>query len=89
MPQIRFTRNIQRHVPCPPDSVDAESVRAALDIYFRAHDRARTYVLDDQGALRKHMAIFINGRQITDRTGLSDPLKPDDIVDVMQALSGG
>lgn len=35
--------------------------------------RSRPYVLDDQGAVRRHMVVFVNGRQITDRTRLSDP----------------
>ena len=36
------------------------------------NERARGYVLDDQGALRKHMAIFIDGRQVRDRIALTD-----------------
>ncbi|HLB35267.1 MAG TPA: hypothetical protein VJL31_01715 [Gemmatimonadales bacterium] len=35
--------------------------------------RSRPYVLDDQGAVRRHMVVFVNGRQITHRTRLSDP----------------
>ena len=41
------------------------------------------------GALRKHMLVFIDGEQIHDRTGLSDPVTADAEVYVMQALSGG
>ncbi len=89
MATIRFTKNIQRHVECPNDQVNGDSVGVALDHYFRRRERARGYVLDEQGALRKHMAIFVNGRQITDRRSLTDPLAADDLVDVMQALSGG
>ncbi|MCZ6836126.1 MAG: MoaD/ThiS family protein [Planctomycetota bacterium] len=89
MAQIRFTQNIQRHVPCPPAHVTASTVREALDAYFEIHSRAKGYVLDDQRALRKHMAVFINGVQIKDRDTLSDTLQSDDLLDVMQALSGG
>ncbi len=46
-------------------------------------------MLDDQGALRRHVAIYVNGRQVRDRTGLSDPLGPDDAIYVLQALTGG
>ena len=60
-----------------------------LDGYFETNPAARGYVLDDQQALRKHMNIFINGRQIADREELSDTLAHGDTVDVMQALSGG
>jgi molybdopterin synthase sulfur carrier subunit len=89
MPQVRFTQNIQRHVGCPPRAVDGSSLRQVLEGYFRGNPAARDYVLDDQGALRKHMAIFINGEQVLDRAGLGDPVPEGGIVDVVQALSGG
>jgi hypothetical protein len=89
MPTVRFTQNIQRHVACPTREVAGVTIRDVLDSYFSLHDRACGYVLDDQGRLRQHMAIFINGAQIRDRTSLSDPVPPDAVVDLVQALSGG
>jgi hypothetical protein len=89
MPTIRFTDNIQRHVACPPREVEGATLVAALDSYFHENEAARGYVLDDQGRLRRHMAVFIDGRQIRDRDHLSDRLSPDAVVDVVQSLSGG
>ncbi len=89
MPTVRFTDNIQRHVSCPPAEAGGETVRAVLEAVFRENERARGYILDDQGAVRHHMVIFVNGRPIRDRRGLSDPVPPDAEVFVMQALSGG
>lgn len=89
MPRVRFTQNIQRHVACPPRTVEGSSLRQVLEAYFIGNQPARGYVLDDQGALRKHMAIFINGEPVLDRTGLADPVPEDATVDVIQALSGG
>jgi len=89
MPTVRFTRNIQRHVACPTCQVAGATVREALDEYFRLHEQARGYVLDDQGRLRQHMAIFINGSQIRDRNDLGDPVPLGGVVDLVQALSGG
>ena len=89
MPRLRFTDNIQRHVACPAATVDGATLRAALDAYFAGNPRARTYVLDEQGAIRKHMTIFVNGRPIADRTNLTDPLSADTEIYIMQALSGG
>jgi hypothetical protein len=89
MPQIRFTQAIQRHVACPPGKVEGASLRQVLDAYFGGNPMARGYVLDDQGALRKHMAIFINGQPVQDRTKLADAVPADGTVDVVQALSGG
>jgi molybdopterin converting factor small subunit len=89
MARVHFTANLQRHVPCPPAEVAGETVRAVLDAVFAANPRARGYVLDDQGAVRKHMVIFVNGEQIRDPVGLSDPVPRGGDVYVMQALSGG
>jgi sulfur-carrier protein len=89
MPTVRFTRNIQRHVPCPTERVEGATLGAALESYFAAHGPARGYVLDDRGRLRQHMAAFIDGRQVADRAGLSDAVPPDAVIDIVQALSGG
>ncbi len=89
MVQVRFTENIQRHVPCPTGKVPGKTVREVLDAVFAANARARGYVLDDRGVLRAHMAVFVNGQMIQDRAGLSDPVPDGGTVDVMQALSGG
>lgn len=89
MPTVRFTANIQRHVTCPPLEVEGATLRDVLDGYFERNESARGYVLDDQGRLRTHMALFIDGRQMLDRDDLSDPVAADAVVDVLQALSGG
>ena len=89
MPNIVFTPALQRHVPCPPATVEGATVREALDRVFGENPRARGYVLDEQGALRKHMAIFIDGEAVRDRTGLSDGVAAESQIYVMQALSGG
>jgi molybdopterin synthase sulfur carrier subunit len=86
MPTVAFTENIQRHVACPPTEVAGCTVREVLDAVFAGTPLARGYVLDEQGELRKHMAIFLNGR---DRAGLGDAVQPDSKLYVMQALSGG
>jgi molybdopterin synthase sulfur carrier subunit len=89
MPTVAFTENIQRHVACPPTEVAGCTVREVLDAVFAGTPLARGYVLDEQGELRKHMAIFLNGRMIRDRAGLGDAVQPDSKLYVMQALSGG
>ncbi len=90
MALIRFTENIQRHIVCPEREVAGATLREALDAYFAGDQAAaRSYVLDDTGALRKHMAIFINSEPLHDRKTLADQVAPDAKIDVMQALSGG
>ena len=89
MPTVRFTANIQRHVECPTMDVEGATLRDVLDGYFKSNQRARGYVLDDQGRLRQHMAVFIDGRQLRDRHHLTDRVSDDAVVDLVQALSGG
>lgn len=89
MPQVVFTPNLQRHLSCPPRAVAGETVAATLQAVFADHPGLRGYVLDDQGRLRQHVAIFVDGRRINDRAHLSDPVRPESEVLVMQALSGG
>lgn len=64
-------------------------MRAALDATFAAIPKLRDYVLEDQGQLRKHVLIFIDGQQLRDREALSDVVEDDAEIYVVQALSGG
>jgi sulfur-carrier protein len=89
MVKVVFTQNIQRHLACPPTEVTGATVREVLEVVFTENQRARSYVLDDQGALRPHVAIFVDGEVIRDRRGLSDAVGPSSEIYVMQALSGG
>lgn len=86
---VVFTPNLRRHVECPTETVEGTSVRTVLAAVFAANPRLRTYVLDDQGALRRHMSVFVDGEMIADRDQLSDPVRATSEVYVMQALSGG
>ena len=79
-----FTRALERFLPAPSTTVDA-----ALAAVFATQPALRGYVLDDQGALRRHVAVYVNGRLVSDRTGLTDPVGPRDEIYVFQALSGG
>jgi molybdopterin synthase sulfur carrier subunit len=87
--RVNFTANLQRHVRAPECQAAAGPLAAVLDQVFARHPALRGYVLDDQGGLRQHMCIFVDGEQIADRRTLSDPVADGAEVWVMQALSGG
>ena len=89
MALVSFTANIQRHVACPDSEAPGTTVAEVLGHVFAANPRARGYVLDDQGALRRHMLVFVDNEVIRDREGLSDPVRDDSSIHVFQALSGG
>ena len=89
MATVSFTPNIQRHVDCPPSNVEGNTVRQVLDAVFVGNPRAKAYVLDEQGAVRQHIVVFVDGRQVRDRQHLTDPVTPAAEIYVAQALSGG
>lgn len=89
MPRVSFTNNLQRHLDCPAATVSGNTVRAILDATFEENPKLRSYLLDDQGSLRQHVNIFVNGAVVRDRHGLTDAVAQHDEIFVMQALSGG
>ena len=89
MARVAFTANLQRHLSCPDQVVPGSTVRVVLDQAFAVEPRLRSYILDDQDRVRRHVAIYVNGDRIGDRERLSDPVGDDDEVFVFQALSGG
>jgi sulfur-carrier protein len=89
MARIMFTANLRRHVDCPEAEAEGSTVREALENVFRSNELLRGYVLDDQSALRRHMAIVVDGKPLRDRRRLSDPISSTSAIYVLQALSGG
>ena len=89
MAKISFTSSLGLHVAVPDSNVEGKTVREVLDSYFKLNPGVRPYVLDDQGAVRKHVAIFLNRELVQDRTNLSDQVTESSSIYVAQALSGG
>jgi hypothetical protein len=89
MATVVFTANLQRHMPLPEAQAPGATVREVLDGVFAANGQMRGYVLDEQGALRKHMGIIVDGVAVADRQHLSDKVAPNGRIYVLQALSGG
>jgi len=86
---VRFTPQLRRFLEAPAAEVEASTAREALEAVFVGHPRLRAYLLDEQGALRKHVALFIGGELARDAESLDRPLAPGQHLDLMQALSGG
>ncbi|MCZ7645426.1 MAG: MoaD/ThiS family protein [Planctomycetota bacterium] len=92
MPRVYFTKHLLRYFPnlemegLEIEAFSAKSLVAALDA---RHPGLAGYLVDDTGALRKHVNLFVNDEPVLDRKKLGDTLRPGDVVHVMQALSGG
>lgn len=89
MPKVTFTCALQRFLPAPSSQVEGRTVAEALTQVFAAQPLLRAYVLDDQGALRRHVVIYIKGKPPRRPVRLADPLETNDEIFVLQALSGG
>jgi len=68
--------------------VEAEgaTLGALLDDLDRRFPGIRFRMIDEQEAMRRHIRFFVNGAQTFD---LALPLREDDELAIVQALSGG
>lgn len=79
-----FPQLENREIRVPGGSV-AEVLRAVNDIAPGFTD----YVLDERGALRRHVLVAVNKRILVDRKTLADRVPEDGTLYVFQALTGG
>lgn len=95
MPKVETARHLHRFFPglaAGAVALDPSAARTAADV-VRAMDARfpgfAGYIVDERGALRMHVNLFINGEMVLDRPALTDRIPPDATVYILQALSGG
>jgi sulfur carrier protein ThiS len=89
MVTVEFAAALQRHVACPAQRVPPGTLREVLLAALAAAPALAHYVFDDQGAIRKHVAVFIDDQLVRERVRLAHALASGNRVLVVQALSGG
>ena len=90
MPTVKFTYALKRFFPqLKETSVQSGTLPDLLESIDQQYPGIQHYIVDERGALRKHVNIFIDGELITDREQLSDAFSENSEVYIMQALSGG
>jgi molybdopterin synthase sulfur carrier subunit len=91
MPKISFTSALKRFFPDLDEEVQlpGNKVFEVLDNLEKKYPGIADYLIDEEGRLRKHINIFVDGQLIQDRQALSDELKEEDELLIFQALSGG
>jgi molybdopterin synthase sulfur carrier subunit len=89
MAEVHFTSWLREIVPNAPLIATGRTVGEALADLLAAEPQVRSYLLDDQGRLRKHVCIFADGRRLPHDVALGHPIGPDAKLYVMQALTGG
>jgi sulfur-carrier protein len=63
-----------------------ETLGAVLADLERRYAGIRFRIVDEQDRIRRHIRIFVNGRQVH---ALSEPVNGSDEIVIVQALSGG
>ena len=89
MVNVEFAPSLQRHKPCPAQDVQPGSLASVLTQAFAAEPGLQHYVLDDQGHIRKHVAVFINGAMHQQRQRMDQDVPDQAKVLVIQCLTGG
>lgn len=89
MPLVHFTAHLRSVVARSPIEAEGDDVRSALTGVFESHPQLQGYVLDERGALRQHVCIFVDGARLPNARALDAPLTRASEIYVMQALSGG
>ncbi|HEV2870867.1 MAG TPA: ubiquitin-like small modifier protein 1 [Actinomycetota bacterium] len=69
--------------------VDGATVGKVLAALGQAHPGVGQRVLDDRGALRRHVNVFVNGESIRYLDGIETPVAGTDEVWILPAVSGG
>lgn len=68
---------------------DGATVGDALDALARRFPAAARRVQDEQGAVRRHVNVFVGADNIRDRDGAATPLADGVEVTILPAISGG
>ena len=90
MATVRFTPHLRRYFDLPEAvETDARTVADVLRGLEAGWPGIGHYITDEQGRLRQHVAIWVDGQQVRDRGALGDPVEPASEVQILQALSGG
>ncbi len=91
MAKVKFTRHLVRYFPDLKDAVAAKggTVAEIIADIDRQFPGLADYIVDEHGALRRHVNIFVGKDLIQDRQALSDSVAESAQIHVFQALSGG
>jgi len=94
MPRVVLAPALARWIVAAGDAVgervlevNVADVAGALAEVFARFPQLRGYVVDEHGAVRHHVTLFVDGSAMRDKTALDQPLRAE--LYVMQALSGG
>jgi molybdopterin/thiamine biosynthesis adenylyltransferase/rhodanese-related sulfurtransferase/molybdopterin converting factor small subunit len=69
--------------------VDARSVSQALEVLEARHPGFRAKILDESGAIRRFVNVYVGTNDVREREGLATALRPEDVISIVPAIAGG
>ncbi|MBI2077542.1 MAG: molybdopterin-synthase adenylyltransferase MoeB [Euryarchaeota archaeon] len=69
--------------------VQAKTVGAALEALFKTHEGLRPHLLDEKGALRNFVNLYVNDQDVREVKGNETPLRDGDVLMIVPAIAGG
>ena len=86
MPKVILMGSIRQHVGgLGAVDVGGETAGAMIKALEASHPGLRGWVVDEQGALRRHVKLFLRGTA----AGLDAAVGPEDELHIVAAISGG
>jgi sulfur carrier protein ThiS len=89
MATIAVTSHLKAVGPSEPLRRTGSTVRELIDSLHSDFPLLRSYILDDQDRVRRHIAIFVDGELRPRDRVLAEPVQEESEVYVFQALTGG
>ncbi|HEY7884802.1 MAG TPA: MoaD/ThiS family protein [Cellvibrionaceae bacterium] len=92
MPTVEMTSHLYRFFPQLEDRTLTTPTGSVAEVLHAINEHApgfTDYILNEQGALRRHVKLCINDTIVIDRKNLTDRVQEEDRVFIFQALSGG
>jgi hypothetical protein len=92
MAKVALARHLYRffpHLEGKELDVNASNAAQVVQELEKIAPGFALYICDERGSLRQHVNIFVEDELIADRARLTDVVKPDSKVYILQALSGG
>ena len=90
MAKVCFTSALKRFFPnLEEKEIHGETVSEIITRLENHYPGIGDFLVDEQGVLRKHVNIFVDGELIQDRETLKDSIKANDEILLFQAISGG
>jgi len=92
MPTVKMTSHLYRFFPHLQDRTLTAPPGSVADVLHAINEQApgfTDYVLDERGAVRRHVKLCINDTIVIDRKTLADQVEDGDTLFIFQALSGG